>query len=247
MGFFDNLSNSISDAINQGSAATSRTARTLKLKSKLSDLTHQRADLAAQLGASLYDATKDDPAFTAGRESLYEGIAAVDDQRAALQAQLTEIEAQAEADAIARKTYTCPVCGTQVKDSASFCPGCGKPVSEIRDEVRRAREEEEAAAKAAADEAARALICPNCGAIVGDDDKFCQSCGKAIDREAAVAKGTPSNPIVEDAPAPVDAIVEPVDDDAPAEAQPQPAASADAKSQPVVPSDAAESADKPQA
>lgn len=228
MGFFDNLSNSISDAISQGSAATSRTARTLKLKSKLADLTSQRTDLAAQLGASLYEATKGDPTFTQGRESLYDGIAAVDEQREALQAELTEIEAQAEADAIARKTYTCPVCGTQVKDSASFCPGCGKPVAEIREEARRAREEEEAAAKAAADEAARALICPNCGAIVGDNDKFCQSCGKPIDREAAVAKGTPSNPIVEGESSAVDAIVEPVGDegDQPAAADSQ-AASAE--------------------
>lgn len=240
MGFFDNLSNSISDAISQGSAATSRTARTLKLKSKLSDLTGQRTDLAAQLGASLYEATKDDPAFTQGRESLYEGIAAVDEQREALQAELTEIEAQAEAEAIARKTYTCPVCGTQVKDSASFCPGCGKPVAEIREEARRAREEEEAAA----DEAARALICPNCGAIVGDADKFCQSCGKPIDREAAVAKGTPSNPIVEGSPDAVDAIVEPVDDEAQPAAEVEKPTSSAPEAAPAAKADAAE---KPEA
>lgn len=244
MGFFDNLSNSISDAISQGSAATSRTARTLKLKSKLSDLTGQRTDLAAQLGASLYEATKDDPAFTQGRESLYEGIAAVDEQREALQAELTEIEAQAEAEAIARKIYTCPVCGTQVKDSASFCPGCGKPVAEIREEARRAREEEEAAAKAAADEAARALICPNCGAIVGDADKFCQSCGKPIDREAAVAKGTPSNPIVEGSPDAVDAIVEPVDDEAQPAAEVEKPTSSAPEAAPAAKADAAE---KPEA
>lgn len=80
----------------------------------------RRQALAAQLGASLYDATKDDPTFRAGREAIYDGIAAIDAERAGYQAEIDRIEAEAQAAAV---RYTCPFCGSSVAVSDLFCSG----------------------------------------------------------------------------------------------------------------------------
>lgn len=198
MGFFDKMQNTVSNTINRGANATSRTTRTFKLRTQINDINKQRATLAAQLGASLYEVTRNDPAYTTGREALYDGIAQLDDQRAQLQAEIDRIEAEAAEESAARRTYTCQNCGTTVREGDKFCSGCGRPVADIKaeEEARRAKEAEEA--QAAADAAANALICPNCGGIINEGDKFCISCGKPIDLEAVHAEGSPSNPIVED-------------------------------------------------
>lgn len=61
-----------------------RTGNTIKLKAQMSEAMKRRQTLAAQLGASLYEATKDDPELRAGREAIYDGIAAIDAERARL-------------------------------------------------------------------------------------------------------------------------------------------------------------------
>jgi DNA-directed RNA polymerase subunit RPC12/RpoP len=117
MGFLDN----VSSAINRGAAAAGRTADSVKLKAQLSDVVTKRQNLAAQLGASLYEQTKDDEAFRTGREEFYDGIAECDEQRAALQQQIADVD-QASKDA---KMSMCPACGSKVPASYSVCPTCG--------------------------------------------------------------------------------------------------------------------------
>ncbi len=128
MSFLD----TVSAKLNQGQAAASRTTQTLKLKGQLADVNKRRQDYAAQLGASLYEATKDDPAFRAGREQLYDGITALDQQRSQILQQMQEIEQQAYAAAEAAATFQCQVCGTTVRNTDLFCSGCGTPVDQAR-------------------------------------------------------------------------------------------------------------------
>lgn len=241
MGFFDKMSSTVSNTINRGANATSRTTRSLKLRSQLNDINKQRAALAAQLGASLYDVTRNDPAFTAGRETLYEGIAQIDAQRDQLQAELDKIEAEAEAESAAYRTYTCQNCGATVRDSDKFCSGCGRPVADIKAQAEAERAKEAEEAQAAADAAANALICPNCGGIINEGDKFCISCGKPIDMEAVRAEGAPSNPIVEDPEGSVEADIEPADPAA-SGADSKPEAVSEASSAPEPVEEAADSA-----
>lgn len=66
MGFLDSLQSSV----NRGMAATGRATSTMKLKAQMSEALKRRQALAAQLGASLYDVTKDDASLHAGREAL---------------------------------------------------------------------------------------------------------------------------------------------------------------------------------
>lgn len=56
MGILDNITSSV----NKGLAATNRATSTMKLKAQMNDALKRRQNLAAQLGASLYEATKDD-------------------------------------------------------------------------------------------------------------------------------------------------------------------------------------------
>ena len=84
MGFLDNVANSL----NRGVNTVSRSGKTAQLSLQMADLMRQRQNLAAQLGASLYEQTRNDPALTAGREALYDGIAEIDAQRAKLEAQI---------------------------------------------------------------------------------------------------------------------------------------------------------------
>ena len=110
----------------------SRTTETTKLKIEMSDLLKQRQSLAAQLGASLYEITRDNPAMTEGREALYSGIAQLDEKRAKLEEQIAEIEALAVAAQKAATNLKCPRCGASVPMSDMFCSGCGLPIAEVR-------------------------------------------------------------------------------------------------------------------
>lgn len=191
MSFFDDLSNTL----NRGANATSRGARTIRLRAQIGDMNRQRSDLASQLGASLYDMTKDDPAYTQGREALYTGIADCDQRREQLQAEIARLEEEAAAEAAASRIYRCQRCGNDVKDGDSFCSGCGRPVSEIKAEAQAAAE---AAAAAAAAADTRAL-CPRCGARVEAGDRFCLACGAPLPIEVPVS-AAPEPPAEGDGP-----------------------------------------------
>ena len=128
MGLLDD----VQSTINRGVAATGRTARVVKLKSQMTDSLKRRQNLAAQLGASLYDATKDNDEFRAGREGLYDGIAAIDAEREQLQAEIDMLERQAAEEAQAAQSLVCPFCGTRVGAAALFCSGCGTPMAELQ-------------------------------------------------------------------------------------------------------------------
>ena len=68
-----------------------------------------RQGLAAQLGASLYEATRGDAALVSGREALYDGIARIDAEREQCQRQIAAIDEQAAAAATAAAGFTCAV------------------------------------------------------------------------------------------------------------------------------------------
>lgn len=138
MGFLDDIQSSF----NRGMAATSRATSSVKLKAQMADALHRRQQLAAQLGASLYEATKDNPEFTAGREALYDGIAACDAERARYQEQIDQIEAEASEAAQIEASLTCPFCGARVGVGDLFCSGCGKPLDEVKAELLRRQQEQ---------------------------------------------------------------------------------------------------------
>lgn len=196
MGFLDNLS----DTFNSAASATSRGAKTVKLKSQIGEVNKRRADFAAQLGASLYDATKDYDKFRIGRENLYDGIAECDRQREQLQREVAQLEAEAAAESQSQKTYTCQQCGNTVRDTDAFCSGCGKSVSEIKAECKAA---EDAEAQRRAAEVANTIICPHCGAKAKIGDTFCLTCGKKLEgNEAEAPEVIEAKAEVIDAPAP---------------------------------------------
>lgn len=127
MGFLDNVANSL----NRGVNTVSRSGKTAQLSLQMADLMRQRQNLAAQLGASLYEQTRNDPALTAGREALYDGIAEIDAQRAKLEAQIEQIKAEQAAASAAAQTYRCPKCGSTVAAGDLFCSGCGLPIADV--------------------------------------------------------------------------------------------------------------------
>lgn len=175
MSFFDDLQNSI----NRGVAGANRTGNTIKLKAQLNEAMKRRQTLAAQLGASLYEATKDDPVLRAGREAIYDGIANIDAERAGYQAEIDRIEAEAQAAQAAAVRYTCPFCGSSVAASDLFCSGCGKPMTEIEAAITKQRTS--GIATAAASDASSSATCPQCGAPVNEGDMFCMSCGAKLE------------------------------------------------------------------
>ena len=191
MGFLDNVQSSI----NRGVAGANRSANAMKLKSQLSDAMKRRQALAAQLGASLYDATKGDPSFRTGREALYDGIAAIDVERAGIQAEIERIEAEAQAAQVAATHFACPFCGTSVGASDLFCSGCGKPMADIQAAL--AAQQVQVAAPAAVG----GPTCPSCGAPINPGDAFCMSCGAKIEAPAPVAPAAPSAPAADAEPA----------------------------------------------
>ena len=155
MGFLDDMQASF----DRTAAGANRSIQTSGLNRQMDDALKRRQQLAAQLGASLYEVTKDNPELREGREGLYDRIAAVDAERAQIQAQLDDLKRQAEQAAYAAVTLSCPFCGSRVSQADAFCMGCGKPMAEIQAEIARrqqAAQAQAAAAQAAAQQAAYA-------------------------------------------------------------------------------------------
>lgn len=173
MGILDDFSN----AVNRGAASAGRAGRSAQIKIQMSDLVKQRQNLAAQLGASLYEATRENEELRVGREQLFDGIAAIDAQRDGLQAELDRIEEEAKQARIAQTAYRCPRCGSTVAATDMFCSGCGLPIAEVK-----AAHEKPAPAASAAE---GGRVCPSCGAPVSEGDRFCMSCGTPIPAEHA--------------------------------------------------------------
>ena len=237
MGFLDSLQSSV----NRGMAATGRATSTMKLKAQMSEALKRRQALAAQLGASLYDVTKDDANLRAGREALYDGIAACDAERAQCQAEIERLEAESAAATAANSYYVCPFCGSHVVTTDLFCSGCGKPMAEIT----AALSAQQQAPAAPVAPVSGAAACPQCGAPVNAGDVFCMSCGynlAAAPAPAAVAASDPEPavaPVPEPAVAPVPEpavapVPEPADEVASPEAAPVPEPLDAVASEPVV-------------
>lgn len=235
MGFLDSLQSSV----NRGMAATGRATSTMKLKAQMSEALKRRQALAAQLGASLYDVTKDDANLRAGREALYDGIAACDAERVQCQAEIERLEAESAAATAANSYYVCPFCGSHVVTTDLFCSGCGKPMAEIT----AALSAQQQAPAAPVAPVSGAAACPQCGAPVNAGDVFCMSCGynlAAAATPAAVAASDPEPavvPVPEPAVAPVP---ESVDEVASLEAAPMPEPLDAVASEPVVEAEAIE-------
>ena len=235
MGFLDSLQSSV----NRGMAATGRATSTMKLKAQMSEALKRRQALAAQLGASLYDVTKDDANLRAGREALYDGIAACDAERAQCQAEIERLEAESAAATAANSYYVCPFCGSHVVTTDLFCSGCGKPMAEIT----AALSAQQQAPAAPVAPVSGAAACPQCGAPVNAGDVFCMSCGYNLAAAPAPVAAAASDPEPAVAPVPEPAVApvpEPVDEVASLEAAPMPEPLDAVASEPVAEAEAIE-------
>ncbi len=177
MGFLDDVQASV----NRGIDGASRGVETMKLNSQMGDALARREKLAAKLGSSLYDVTKDDAAFRDGRGELYDGIAAIDAECAEIQAKLDEIEREAAEAARAAAGIDCPFCHTHMESADRFCSGCGKPRAEVEAAIAEAAQAP-AQDDGAADgpESSETPVCPACGFPVNEGDLFCMSCGTKL-------------------------------------------------------------------
>lgn len=90
MGFLDDVSASL----NRGVESGARTAKMVKVKAQIAEAEHQRSSYASELGAALYEQTRNDAQFTTGRETLYASIASCDERVAQLKQEYAAIEAE---------------------------------------------------------------------------------------------------------------------------------------------------------
>ncbi|MBQ9059028.1 MAG: zinc ribbon domain-containing protein [Atopobiaceae bacterium] len=184
MGLLDEISN----VGRRGLSAVNRTSESAKLKLEQSDLLKKRQLLAAQLGASLYEQTKDDPVLREGRDELYRGIEQIDERREAIELELAALDRQSAEAAQSSTFLRCPSCGSAVAISDVFCSGCGRSVAEIKEELLKVQTTEEVVFPLQNG----GKTCPHCGAGVLDDDAFCMQCGKPL------PESNSSEPVVED-------------------------------------------------
>ncbi len=77
----------------------------------------------------------------------------------------------------------CPNCGAELEDDQIFCTVCGTNVENV---VPNAAENEEPAQETPEAEedvvVEENLCCPNCGAVLKEDEIFCSNCGQKIER-----------------------------------------------------------------
>lgn len=173
MGLFDN----VTAAMNRGTESMGRGAEKMKLKNQIDQINKRRQQLAAQLGASLYEVTKDDPALRTGREPLYDSIAQCDLERAQCQQKIDELDALSQAAAVSALTYKCVVCGATVSGDDLFCMGCGTPAAQAKPANMTA---------AAAPAVGTAGNCAQCGYPLNEGDMFCMGCGAKVQTDQPV-------------------------------------------------------------
>ena len=201
MGFFDD----IQGAVDRGMSTMERGVEIAKINARMREINQQRSNLAAQLGACLYERTKNDPSFTEGLETLYSGIARLDSERIEAQAMIEQLQNQPQQKAPARQLVTCPTCGSFCDPTDMFCCGCGAKVADF-------------AAGSAASAAAGTYYCPKCSAPFEEGDAFCMSCGARLASELPAAEPVfTADPVIAPEPTPV---AEPKPEPAP-EPQPQ--------------------------
>lgn len=165
MGILDN----VTSAMNRGSESVGRATEKARLKSQLNELNKKRQNLAAQLGAALYQITKDSEVMREGYETLYDGIAACDVEREQIQHRIAELDAASQAAATASTSFKCTVCGATVAGDDLFCSGCGTPIDQAHP------------AAVTSAKAASGKTCASCGASMAEDDMFCMSCGARVE------------------------------------------------------------------
>ena len=163
-------------------AAAIREERKSQLALQIAELESKRKAFATELGESLYEVVRDDEKLREGREELLDGIAALDEQKAACEKEIADIEAEIAAEAAAaaeaeaarlNAEYVCQRCGTTVHGYDKFCSGCAMPVARIIDAYEGTLTVEEAVAQSP-------KICPTCGQEVGEADLFCMTCGTKL-------------------------------------------------------------------
>lgn len=176
MGFLDEMQASL----DRTAADAGRALQVNKLKGQMNDALKRRQQLAGQLGASLYEVTKDNAELRQGREELYDDIAAIDMERAQLQAQVDELERQAQAAAYAAAYVDCPFCHNRLQQSSMFCSGCGKSMAEIQAELARQAQAAPVPVEAQVAPADGAATCPACGAPIQAGHAFCMNCGHKL-------------------------------------------------------------------
>ncbi len=164
MGLLDDMQGIMSSA----TSSAGRSVELVKLKARMKEINQERTRLAAQLGAALYEKTKNDAAFVLGFENLYGEIGKLDSERLRVDAQISQIEREGRERAVARQTYECPNCKSTFSSGDLFCSGCGKRVDELMASMH---------AGGANAPAGSAKTCETCGCVVDAADAFCMRCG----------------------------------------------------------------------
>jgi|GEM_PF-4248802 len=98
--------------------------RSEELRIRSDELATKRTNLAADLGALVYEETKTNPRARRGREVLYDGIASIDREQAEIAEELKQLDARHRREDEPVPLY-CPFCGKPVTAEAVFCPQCG--------------------------------------------------------------------------------------------------------------------------
>ena len=122
MSFFDDMTG----AIDRGVSAAGKSTKAAQIRMQLSSLARQRRELTAHLGASLYEATKQDESLRAGREGMYDAIERLDREYADLDEQVRMLEGYAATPA---PLSFCDNCGAAAAASDAFCTKCGTPLA----------------------------------------------------------------------------------------------------------------------
>lgn len=173
---------------------------------RAAELERKREELASLLGASLYEATKGDSILRVGREELYDGIKAIDEELARLQAEAmpaqdAEFEPEPEPEPELEPApvpepepepaqdvpLTCAVCGAPMEETFLFCRACGakkgssasKPVNQA--DASLATPSQPWMTTVLQQPVSDTRVCVACGKPMDPEHRFCMSCGAKND------------------------------------------------------------------
>ena len=162
MGFFENLTQSVSKAAKQASDSAKTLADKSRVKKGIADLENEIRSRFCEIGEKFF---KENPTPTPEYEELFKAIT---DLRAALAEKEKELQAL-------EGTTSCPSCGKTVPRDVKFCSFCGYTMPALDQPA-----------------AAAQSVCPVCGVPLAGDAAFCASCGNRVTPGAPAAPAAPA-------------------------------------------------------
>ncbi|MCD8187545.1 MAG: zinc ribbon domain-containing protein [Ruminococcus sp.] len=175
-------SKSVKTAYNSAKDGTKKMVDKEKIKKEIKQAESEINSIYAEIGKKYFEANSDND-----KAEYASDISGIKEKLAKIDSLKNEMAAMDE-------RCVCPKCGADIEKDSKFCAKCGAVINNAAQPVVQAVPNASEAPASAAEaepvvevepvveaEPVAEKVCPNCGAFLESNSKFCEKCGKKLD------------------------------------------------------------------